>query len=61
MPDTELRVTIESIWREILSLTGTTTQLANQIRWLTIASLMLGGASVLLSLVLIILLAGSRA
>lgn len=55
MTDTELRTTIDRIWTEMLGLMGTVTQLTNQIRWLTIASLMLGGASVLISLFLVIL------
>lgn len=55
MTDSELRITIDRIWSEMLGLMSTVTQLTNQIRWLTIASLMLGGASVLISLFLVIL------
>lgn len=57
MTDTELRVTIDRIWSEMLGLMSTVTQLTNQIRWLTIISVLLGSASVLLSFVLVVLLA----
>lgn len=55
MSDREVRTTVDRIWLQMLDLMSTVTQQTNQIRWLTIATLMLGGASVLISLFLFIL------